>query len=147
MHPMLSFYNIRVSLVLIGGSAAVSVSLCRVCYDAFCTMTSDGRRWSTQHWIHELMNAVFFLLFVIPFLCYYVFEMSDFYWVKEICSYFHNKSWGWVSAEGKGWVMKHFTAVTMLHCRPLLVRKYTDFRSPKGSLINFLYQLIILYCT
>ncbi len=45
---MLSFYDIRVSLVLISGSAAVSVSLYRVCDDAFCTVTSDGRRWSIQ---------------------------------------------------------------------------------------------------
>lgn len=49
---MLSCYDIRVSLVLIGGSATVSVSLCRVCYDAFCTMTSDGRRWIIQRRIH-----------------------------------------------------------------------------------------------
>ncbi|KAK2918961.1 hypothetical protein Q8A73_003332 [Channa argus] len=29
-----------------------------ICYDAFCTMTSDGRRWGIRHYVHDpvLMN-------------------------------------------------------------------------------------------
>lgn len=107
LHPLLSFYDIRLSLVLIGGSAAVSVSLYRVCYDAFCTMTSDGRRWSIQHWIHE---AVYHISMTTVYSC--CCSLSSVYLkylivkniVKYIYLYFHNKSWVWGSIRSKGWV-------------------------------------------
>lgn len=112
LRALLSFHDIRVSLVLIGGSAAVSVSLYRVCYDAFCTMTSYGRRWSIKHWIHR---AVYHISITTVYSC--CCSLSSVYLKcmivknrdKDIYLYFDNKDWVWVNIRGKGWVMKRLT--------------------------------------
>lgn len=119
----------------------LSVSPCRVCYDAFCTMTSDGRTRSIQH--PDSSAACHYFCLLTPIVLFLFLWNIEFHMAGcesvihlEISLYFHIKSWGWISAVGRGWVMKPLLYLLMLHCCPLVAEK---------ELVWFLIKLVLLY--